>query len=206
MAGRIEAAIDAFRRSIAIRPTAMAYYNLGTTLFYRQQYLESIAAFEQAVALNPSDAAAWGNLGNACRFIDGKEGRMREALSRAIALGRERLGRDPSSVDDWARIAGWLSNLDSHDEAIDAVARAVRAAPDDVRAMITAAHVFIRAGRRDDALHWLKAAVAHGHGVETLRTDPDLKILEGDPEFEAILRGGGPSRASADSVTNRRPS
>jgi tetratricopeptide (TPR) repeat protein len=185
---RLLEAIEAFRRSIAIRPSALAYHNLGAALFYTKRYEECREALELGVALNPLNAESWGNLGNACRFIPGQEARMKEALERAIALGREDLARDPRDGDMWGRLAGWLSNLEQHGQAVESVERALSVSPHDVLVMVRAAFVYFGAGDRASALHWIDEAVRHGRGVETFRSAPELASLEGDPEFTRILQ------------------
>jgi len=202
---RYEEAIEGFRRSIAINPNAMAYYNLATTLFFLERYEESLAAYEQAVDLNPSDPVAWGNLGSACRFIPGNEARMREALERAIAIGRERLARDPSHAESWARLASWYSNLGRDEEALEAIREALFRGPDDVHCMVSAGHVYLRAGHRTEALRRLDDAVRHGYGVKSLERDPELTVLRDDPEFRRIIALGARERSPGTSIP-RRPS
>ena len=198
---RHEEAIEAFRRSIEIRPNAMAYSNLGAVLFLLGRYEECVSALEQSVALAPANPRAWGNLGSACRHIPGREERTREALERAIGLMRERLDRDPGSGEDWARLAGWHANLGRHEAADHAIRKALALAPDDVHCMVSAAHTFVLLGRRAEAVAWVRRAVQSGYGVDSLRRSPELSALAGDPEYERIL-AAGPHRAGT-SVTSR---
>ena len=205
---RLGEAMEAFRRSIEIRPNAMAYYNLGTVLFYLERWEECAAAFEKAVALNPSDPRTWGNLGNACRWSPGREARMREALERAAGLMREQLDRQPGEGEDWARLGGWLANLDRREEAEQAVRRALEMSPGDVQCMVASAHTLLALGHRGDALCWLGRAVEHGYGVDALRRSPELRALAGDPEFERILESGSLKRGAPvhHAVQEGRPS
>ncbi len=195
---RYDQSLAAFDRSIEIRPHTMAFRNRGTALFFLGLYEESIAAFEKAVALNPADAFAWGDLGNACRRMPSHEGRMREALERAIALTRDRLDRGPGEARDWSRLAGWLANLGRNDEAESAIRHALAMAPDEVHSMVEAGKVFLRLGARTEALGWLRRAVESGHGVDELRRSPELRALEGDAEFARILEQGSPARGVAE--------
>jgi hypothetical protein len=77
--GDISGAIAAYRRSIKWdRKWSVPWYNLGL-LFKRQRaWYESLAHNENAVELNPSDEAAWWNLGIAATAL-GKWSRAREA-------------------------------------------------------------------------------------------------------------------------------
>jgi tetratricopeptide (TPR) repeat protein len=115
---------------------------------------------------------------------------MREALERAIALGRQALATDPRDSDTWARLAGWLSNLKEHGPAIESVQRALELSPGDVSNMARAGFVYLGAGDRENALHWIDEAVRHGHGTETLRRAPETQDLLDDPDFHRILERG----------------
>jgi tetratricopeptide (TPR) repeat protein len=203
-----EPALAAFHRANEIRPHAAAFTNLGTVLFSLERYEECVAAFEKAVALNPSDPWSWGNLGNACRHLPERRARMREALERAVGLMRERLDRGPGDGDAWGRLAGWLANLERNDEARQALGRALETAADDVHCMVRAGHTFLQLGSRDDAIHWLRRAVESGYGVDVLRRDPELRALTGDAEFERILATGSRLRVVGDvgEVREGRPS
>jgi tetratricopeptide (TPR) repeat protein len=188
----------AFRQSISMRPNAMAYYNLGTVLFQLEQYEDSVIAFERAVDLNPSDPVAWGNLGNACRFIPARRERAEEALGHAIGLMRERLERHPGDGEGWARLADWLAGLGFQEEAEKAIERALEIAPDEVYCIWSAAKVSLIAGKRREALEYLARAVQRGYGVEALRRDPELRPLQNDPEFMKILHQESDGSDTAD--------
>jgi superkiller protein 3 len=188
--GRMDEAIEAFRTSNEIQPSAMAFYSLGTALFQEGRLDESIDAFERAVALNPSDPLAWGNLGSACRYIPGRETRMREALERGIAMMRERLDREPAGGASWARLASWYANLGRREDAAEAVRRALELARDDVEVMVAVAAAYLDLDDREAALRWLNSAVRGGHAVRSLGRRTAFRRLEGDPEFERILAQG----------------
>ncbi len=184
---RYDEAVAELERSLAMEPNAIAYTNLGTVLFHAGRFDACAEAFEKSVALQPGDPAKWGNLGNAYRFIPGRESRATEALERAIGLMRERLDRNPGEAEAWGRLAGWLVNAGRRAEAEAALAEALRRGPGDVHCMVNALHVHWQLGHRAEALHWAREAVRHGYGPHTLRRSPDLAGLRGDPEFEAAL-------------------
>jgi tetratricopeptide (TPR) repeat protein len=194
---RFQEAETVILRSLAIRPSAMACYNLGTLLYFLERYDDCVDAFERAVELNPADPVAWGNLGNACRQIAGRERRAAEALESAIGLMRERLARAPNSGDGWARLAGYLVGRGQRAESEAAVARALENSPHDPNCLWMAGHTYYLLGRRGEALRCLADAVHRGYGVDALRHDPDLKSLETDPEFLRILEEGSSHRRAA---------
>ena len=70
--------------------------------------------------------------------------------------------------------------------------------PDTVSGEFTLARIAGDAGRRDEALDWLRQAVAHGlRDADTMMKDESLAALRHDPEFQrlvALARKGGGSR------------
>ncbi len=65
VAGRIEEAIAAYQKAVALKPDEPAYYNnLGNTLAKAGKIDEARAAYQRSAELNPANAAnAWMNLG-----------------------------------------------------------------------------------------------------------------------------------------------
>jgi tetratricopeptide (TPR) repeat protein len=87
-AGQMQRAVQYFRRLAQISEAEQnggAHYDLGVALAANMQWDEAIAAYRQAVELNPSDERAWNNLGNTYK----RAGRLTEAvdaLREAIRL------------------------------------------------------------------------------------------------------------------------
>jgi eukaryotic-like serine/threonine-protein kinase len=187
---RHDEAIAAYRESIAIQPNDEAYTNLGTTLFFLGRFEESVPALRKAVELAPSDPWRWGNLGNACRWIPGREAESRQALESAIGLMRERLERNPTQAEWWARMAGWLANLGRFDEATTAIRRALALGPEDVHCMARAVQVLYQVGERAESLHWLRRARKAGYRMAELRRSIGMAQLREDPAFRALFEDG----------------
>jgi tetratricopeptide (TPR) repeat protein len=188
MLEQFDDALDACRRSIEIRPHARSLSTLGSILFYLGRYKEAAAAFERGVHLAPADAPMWGNLGSSCRFTPGHEQRGNEALQRAVAIGRERLDRNPADARQWAWLAEWLSNLGCYDEARAALQRALELEPANPDYMAKACAVYHESNERTLSLHWLQRALEHGFRPAQLERDPYLAGLREDPEFTRIVR------------------
>jgi serine/threonine-protein kinase len=187
---RLEEALAEARRVVGLQPSAEAYWNLGTILYYLGRDPEAIDAFERSVALNPENPIAWGNLGNACRHVEGQGARAREALETAVGLAREELERNPAAAEMRARLAGWHSGLEHHADAVREIERALRDAPQDVHVLEIAAHVYLLRGDRDAALRWLGAAVERGYGVDEIRRSREFAALGDDIRFRALVGDG----------------
>lgn len=63
MAGRIDAAIDSYRRSIAIHPSAEAHTFLGWALSHQGQHEAAIAECRRAIAVDPTFGNPYNDIG-----------------------------------------------------------------------------------------------------------------------------------------------
>lgn len=76
-----------YRKALALNADAQGHYNLGTTLYDQGAHPEAIAAFQEALKLEPQFADAWNNLGETYR----DQGEM----SEAVRCYREALRAEP---------------------------------------------------------------------------------------------------------------
>lgn len=207
---RLDEAVEAYRASIAIEPHDEAYSNLGTALYYLDRSDEAIAALRKATELAPLEPIRWGNLGNACHWIEGHEDEARSALDRAIGLMQERLEGNSGMAEGWARLAGWLANRGRREEAARAIEHALELAPEDVRCMVHAGRVYHQLGDRDSSLRWFGNARRAGCAVGDLMRSRELAALREDPDFRRLLEAPAaprdstkPARQATRSVPDR---
>jgi len=197
---RLDEAVETLRRGLVHHQDAHIFASLGTALFILRRYPESLEVMRKAAHLRPSDPFPWGNLGSACRWIEGAEEEGREALSRAIGLMTEHLRQNPADAVGWSRLAGWHTNLGQGEQAMLAVARALELAPGNAECMAAAGYARFHLGDRAGALEWFRKAVSAGYGPEALRRAPELAPLCDDPEFKQILdRNTHPGRPRSTS-------
>lgn len=110
------------------------------------------------------------------------------AWEAAASAYRTAVTHDSANGRAWFRLGYALHQLTRYPQAVAAWEQAERVgfstAP--VRYNLAAAHARMR--QADEALAWLEKAVAAGYSqVTTLRSDPDLVSLRGDPRFEALV-------------------
>ena len=74
--GELRNAEACYRKALALQPDADGYFNLGTCLYGLGEHVQALAAFQQALALNPQFADAWNSLGETFR----DQGVMDEAV------------------------------------------------------------------------------------------------------------------------------
>ena len=93
--GRFEEAIKTYNRVIALatgqpRIAATAHFRIGNVYMAQRKFGNAEVAFERAVALNPTDAESYNNLGEALGELK-QYPRALEAFSRAISLDQKLL-------------------------------------------------------------------------------------------------------------------
>ena len=174
------------RQAVAIDPSAMAYYQLGTALFLGHRYPDAVEAYENAAALNPTDAVIWGGLGYAAHWVPGMADYAADAFNRALALRRDELKIRPRDARLRAEAASWLVYTDRR-AALTELRTALRLSPHDSRVQSLAALVYEQSGMRNKALQAIEAAVKLGWPLEEMRRWPPLENLRQDPRYKHIV-------------------
>jgi tetratricopeptide (TPR) repeat protein len=130
MQNRIEDAVSAFERSLAIRPNYPAASNLGTLYYFQGQYRRSADAFRAALSLNDGNYQVWLNLADALFWANDLEG-SKETYRQARARAEQRA--KINQQDAFAQLALAFCNaaLGEKDKAMDLVRNVIRLAPRD---------------------------------------------------------------------------
>jgi len=171
--------IALYRQAVAldpVDPAARSYlaFNLAMT----GQLAEAQAEYSRVVELNP--AAPWAHAGLGLAFLI--KGKFEEA---AVAA--------QDDAAEWARLlivamARWSQKRIP--EADAALARLIESSADTAAYQI--AEVYAYRGEKDRAFEWLeRARRQRDPGLGTLRSDPFLANLQGDPRWNAFVRTMG---------------
>jgi len=122
--GRLETAIDAYRRALQIQPQlAEAHYNLANALrMHRGMTAQVIESYRAALAIRPDYVDAGFNLAKALETLH----RLDEAVD-AYALV---LRSQPGHVETLNGLGNVCMKLGRHQKAVDAYQQAVRYQPD----------------------------------------------------------------------------
>jgi superkiller protein 3 len=118
---KLDDAVAACRKSIALNSDAQTYFFLGYVLRRQGKLEEAIAAYRQAIKLDPKDAAPYKGLGNA--LSDQKK------LDEAIAAYRQAIQLDPKYPLAYNGLGKALSDQKKLDEAIAAYRQAIQLDP-----------------------------------------------------------------------------
>lgn len=143
-AGRNDDAVASFRQAIAVRPTSVAYQNLGVVLQKSGRNLEAADAFRKAADLDPKNAGAWLYAGLLYSQV-GANDKAIPALTQALALGT------PSLYDAHMALAQAYAGQKNNPKAMAEFAAAVKARPDDPTAHFDLAVLQTQAGQKADA-------------------------------------------------------
>ncbi|HEY2585623.1 MAG TPA: GNAT family N-acetyltransferase [Tepidisphaeraceae bacterium] len=150
--GRLDEAIEALRRSIAVRPLAATYTNLGIALAAKGQAEAAIAAHRQCIAIQPDYAEGHYNLGNALL----EKGRLDEAIGahrRAIAL-------NPRYHEAFANLANAMKFKGQLDEAIDLYHQAIALRPGAAESYYNLGIAFFEKGKVEESIAAYRQAIA----------------------------------------------
>ncbi len=184
---RWDDAVREFERSIALKPTAPAYANLGTVRFFQGNYAESAAQCEHAAQLQPANAVNWGNLGDALWQIPGKRAQAQKAFDRAASLAGQKLSINPNDARTRKSYALYLAKLGRLGEAVDQAKRAIEQAPNDENVHFYAARVFVLKGDTEAALTELEKCVALGYNPQEIGREPDFIPLRADGRYRRLI-------------------
>jgi len=184
---RLEDALAAYRKSLGIEPTSMAYSNLGTTEFFLGQYAEASRDFEKAVALTPERYDGWADLADAY-YWSGQRGRARVAYERAIHLARSDLQINARNPSARARLAVCLARTEDRAGAREQIGQALALSQQDPRVFYDAAIVASVTGDADQTWNWIARAVDAGSPIVQIRHEPQFASLRKDPKFQQTLQ------------------
>jgi len=171
--------IALYREAVALDPVnPLARSFLAFNLALTRQFAEAQVEYPRLVELSP--AAPWAHAGLGVSFL--LQGKFEEA---AVAAQDE--------AAEWARLlvvamARWSQKRIL--EADAALARLIESSADTAAYQI--AEVYAYRGEKDRAFEWLeRARRQRDPGLGSLRSDPFLANLQGDPRWNAFVRTMG---------------
>jgi serine/threonine-protein kinase len=181
-------AIKVLEQSIAIRPSDYGYTNLGNAYFFLRRYEEADRAYEQAIKLTEKDSLLWWNLGDGYYWTPGTRSQSVAAYKRGIAIGEEELRVNPKNSSSYGVLAVCHAMLGERKPALDALRRGLQLSPTDPFLLYQGALVYNQFGQSDEAIDWLKKALAAGYSPSRIRDFPNFDDLRAKPQFQELLR------------------
>ncbi|HEV2177324.1 MAG TPA: tetratricopeptide repeat protein [Terriglobia bacterium] len=185
--GEYDKCIPVFQKALQLQPTDVIYSNLGTAYFYLKRYSDAVPMFEKAVQLNPNDETDMGNLADAYRGA-GQKDKASATYDKAIALAYKELAVNPRKADTMDHLALYYSKKGETTQALQFIHRAREIDGSNVEPIYDEATIQTAAGHTQEALKALREAFQRGYSPRQAANDPELKSLQGNPEFAELIK------------------
>jgi len=186
--GRYAEAERELKASLAVKPNAQAYSNLGAFYSLQGRYPEAIQMFEGAIRLDEANPLRWHNLARAYLRVPEFASKAPGAFRRSIDLAQRQLEINPTNAELHGRLSECLAHVGELEKARREVQRALETAPRSVNVLLSAVVVFELSGKRKDALRALETLLQRGPLPEEVRRFPELEHLRGDLAYQSLLR------------------
>ncbi|MCM2256418.1 MAG: protein kinase [Vicinamibacteria bacterium] len=188
MGDRYEEVIATARQVLARRrDTEGVYYLLLRALFTAGRYQEVAAIAEEALEANLSDYNVYVPIGNALKALGKLEARKNLRLRRIQVLEAQ-LRDVPEDARARILLASDFADEGRAEDAMREANFAMVLRPNEASVHYNAACVFCKLGRKSDAMEAMHKAHRAGYrGGDWARRDPDLALIQGEPEFDALF-------------------
>jgi eukaryotic-like serine/threonine-protein kinase len=187
MLNRYEDSASTLQDALEIEPSASIYANLGTLRYFQGRFSDAVIPMEKAVALEATDYAKWGNLGDVYRWAPGMQSKAPAAYARGIDLLRGKIAASPNDPELHANLAGYLAKSNQTIAALTELGRFEGLQNKTGKAWFKAAIAYEVPGRRDDALRAVTAAIRAGYSLEEIKTEQELAGLRTDVRYQQLL-------------------
>jgi non-specific serine/threonine protein kinase len=189
-----EDAIAIVRAVIQQKPDCEgAYYLLLRALFGYGKFQEIVDVAEAALESSGDDYNVYVPIGNALRALGKDEALKNHSHQRMQAL-ESHLREVPEDARARILLASDYASLDRADDAMREANLAMLLRPNEATVHYNAACTFCSLNKKTEAMGALNKAWKAGfRDSDWARRDPDLGLLQGDPEFEKLYpeTGGG---------------
>jgi len=178
--GEFDRAITEGKRAVELDPLSMIdNADLGQIYFYARRYDEAISQIGKAIEIDPHSYLAHYYLGQIYQL----QGHLTEAIAeyqKAVELDD-----DPQAL---AFLGQAQARIGQHDKAQKILSRMTEEAKSRYVSAYSFALMFIALGDKERAIDALERAYREGaaNDIITIRVDPMLEDLRGQPRFEAL--------------------
>jgi TolB-like protein/Tfp pilus assembly protein PilF len=180
--GQFEEAIVEGRRSVELDPLSVVINaDLGVTFFYAHRYDESVAQLRKTLEMDPTSFYTQYNLGILLQATGDLPGAIAE-FEKAKQLGDNTFvstlyAQAKALAGDKDAAQRMLSDLNQMSQRREVVGY--------LRALL-----YLSLNNKDEALRWLEQGYEErdGSNISTIKVDPLLNSLHGDPRFESLVQ------------------
>jgi TolB-like protein/Flp pilus assembly protein TadD len=185
--GDFDQSAESLQQSLALEPTALAYSNAGSSLFFLGRYRDAVDMYQKAVEYAPEDFQNWGALGDAYQYADDLEELAEPMYGNAIKLASERLRINPQDSTTLSLLAHYHARVGNREDAIQFIAQARALAPKDMYVQYNIALALTTLGEVEKAIASVQTAVELGYSRELIAIDAGFSSLKASPEFGLML-------------------
>ena len=181
---KISEAITMYERAIAIRPTYMAYSNLGTAYAREKRYPKAVEALKNALEINDTDWLAWGNLAYVYSWMGDSDSEASETFDKAIELAEDELKQAPRDPFIHSDLALYYAKKGQPEMALKRLETALVLSPDSGEIQAAAAEVYELIGQRDKAIKRVQKAIELDFSRQRFQRNPEFTALLADPRMQ----------------------
>jgi len=190
--GDFDRSIAEMKRAVELDPLSIAInVDLGVAYYFAGRYPEGIAQVRKALDLDPNSYYAHYNLGEVLEVSGDLPGAISE-YEKSVALDN-----DPYPLALLGHAQALNGNSDAARKILQRMAASSRYTPD-----YSVGLVYLGLGDKKQAMDWFEKSFAKRQpDMNTIRFDPLLKPLHGDPRFEQLAQKILPARELASLKT-----
>jgi serine/threonine-protein kinase len=179
--GRFADARPVYEKAIAIDPRSDTIMALGMVMLLQGDQVAAVREYRRAVALDPNNWNAWGNLAAALSWQGADTPESVRTYEKAIALGLAQLITTPDDSYVISMLGSYCAALHQPAKALPFIRKSLALAPNDPDVQELAAESYEMLGNREEALEHLSKALQLGFSVNYVRTYPIFRALRRDP-------------------------
>ena len=183
----------AWRKSLSLdgdQPVLL--YNLGTIFFFEKRFNDALEMYRRATEINPEDQSAWGAVGDAYRFIGGKEQESAAAYETAIELAERMFQVNPKDVEVASALGRFYATTNRPDKADEFLDIALTIGSEDMYMWYDRSLTYLALGRIDESIAAVEQLVARGYSTDMLASDAMFSEIAPDSRFRTIIESGTP--------------
>jgi TolB-like protein/Tfp pilus assembly protein PilF len=188
-------AIAEHKRALELDPLSLSInVDLAYSYYMAARYPEAIAQVRKALELDPNSYFAHYNLGWILEAGGDLTGAIAE-YKKAVALDS-----DPFALALLGHAEALAGNRDDALKILQKLTTSPRYVP-----AYSVGLVYLGLGDKKQAMDWMEKSYQEGQpDLNTIRFDPLLKSLHGDPRFEALAEKIAPARVLASLVNSQK--
>lgn len=183
----------AWRKSLSLdgnQPSLL--YNMGTVFFFEKRFGDALEMYQRTTEIRPEDQLAWSAIGDAYRFIGGKESESLAAYEKAIELAERMYAVNPNDVEVVGALGRLYATTNRPNKAQEFLDTALTLGSEDMYLWYERALTYLALGRIDESIAAVEQLVAKGYSTDILASDVMFSDIAADPRFRQIIEQGAP--------------